>query len=277
MYKDTTFSEFSIKMRTFSRPAVMGILNVTPDSFYDGGRYVERESVLARAHQIVDEGADILDLGAASTRPGSAYPTEEEEMARLLPALRWVRSELPEVLISVDTCSPAVAERAVEAGADWVNDVGGGSEEMCQAVARLGVPYVLTACELPRLEGDANATVLQRTAYFLSARLERLYSLGASDVMIDPGFGFGKSVEENYALFRAMEDLRMLFPREPLLVGVSRKSMIYKPLQASPQEVLAGSLALNLEALHRGAQILRVHDVKETLQTIAIHQIIHSA
>lgn len=265
MRKDTTFSQFSVKMHTFHRPAVMGILNVTPDSFFDGGRYTEEEKLLARAHQIVDEGADILDLGAASTRPGSTYPSEEEELARLMPALRLIRKKLPEVLISVDTCSPTVARQAVDAGADWVNDISSGSEAMFQAVAELGVPYVLTH------NGNAADICLA-----LSSRLERLYSIGARDVIIDPGFGFGKTVEENYALMRSLADLRLLFPNEPLLVGVSRKSMIYKPLGITPQEALPGSLALAQEALRGGAQILRVHDVKETLQVIEIQNILTS-
>ena len=277
MHKDTTFSDFSIKMRTFHRPAVMGILNVTPDSFYDGGRYTDTSSLLARARQIVDEGADIIDIGAVSSRPGATLLPPEEEAQRLVPAVEAVRAAFPHMLISVDTCLSLPARLAVEAGADMVNDISGGQcdPQMFPTVASLQVPYILmhSLATPDNLHSTPHYDdILQQVAYFFSERLERLYSLGVSDVILDPGFGFSKSLDDNYLLLHHLRHLRHLFPQEPMLIGLSRKSMIYNPLDTTPDDALAGTIALHTAALLSGASLLRVHDVKAAVQTV---QLIH--
>ena len=280
MYKDTTFLSFSItcgeKLLSFTSPVVMGILNATPDSFYDGGRYTDGSSILRRAKQIVDEGADIIDIGVVSSRPGAQLLSPADEAERLEPVVRLVRSHYPDALISVDTCFSLPARRAVEAGADIVNDISGGQfdPDMFATVADLRVPYILmhTQGRPDHMQDNPHYdNVLQEVCYYLSERLETLYRLGVKDVMIDPGFGFGKSMDDNYRLFSQLPEMHRLFPHNPLLVGVSRKSMIYKLLNAKPDEVLAGTVALQMQALAFGAQILRVHDVKETVQTIQIY------
>ena len=279
MNKDTTFLPFTIKcrkkMHTFSRPVVMGILNVTSDSFFDGGRYGDEKSVLDRVGQMLSEGADIIDIGAVSTRPGGQLLPPDEEAARLVPVVSCVRNRYPDALISVDTCYSVPASAAVEAGADIVNDISGGQfdEAMFPTIARLQVPYVLTHTRgTPdrMLDNVLYDSLFQEVCLYFSERLEQLCRLGVSDVVIDPGFGFAKGLDDNYGLFAQMGELRQLFPRNPLLVGVSRKSMIYKLLETDPQGALAGTVALNAQALALGAQILRVHDVRETVQTVKI-------
>lgn len=253
----------------------MGILNVTSDSFFDGGRYGDEKSVLDRVGQMLSEGADIIDIGAVSTRPGGQLLPPDEEAARLVPVVSCVRNRYPDALISVDTCYSVPASAAVEAGADIVNDISGGQfdEAMFPTIARLQVPYVLTHTRgTPdrMLDNVLYDSLFQEVCLYFSERLEQLCRLGVSDVVIDPGFGFAKGLDDNYGLFAQMGELRQLFPRNPLLVGVSRKSMIYKLLETDPQGALAGTVALNAQALALGAQILRVHDVRETVQTVKI-------
>lgn len=275
MRKDTTFSEFSIKMHTFHRPAVMGILNATPDSFYDGGRYQEEDTILSRARQIVEEGADIIDIGVVSSRPGAILLPPEEEAARLAPVVRMVRSEFPHMLISVDTCFSLPAARAVEAGADIINDISGGQfdSEMFPTVASLKVPYILmhTKGTPDHMQDNPHYDdILQEVAFYFSQKLDQLYRLGVNDVILDPGFGFAKSLDDNYDLFRQLPELIQLFPNEAMLVAISRKSMIYRLMGTTPQEALPGTIALNIAALQSGAQLLRVHDVKETIQAMKV-------
>ena len=246
------------------KPLVMGILNVTPDSFYDGGRYLSDEAVVSRARTIVAEGADIIDIGAVSTRPGAAMPDEAAELQRLLPVLRLVRSEFPETLVSIDTFRARVAERCVEAGADIINDISGGLFD-------LQVPYVLmhNRTTPDRMAHDTHYDdVVTEVVRFLSEKLDILYRLGAKDVVIDPGFGFAKTLEQNYELMQNLDAFAVF--DEPLLVGISRKSMIYKLLGNSPDDALNGTTALNTYALLHGAKILRVHDVKEAVQCVKI-------
>ena len=243
------------RLMDLARPRVMGILNVTPDSFYDQSRTPTEEQVAARAHQIVDQGGDIIDIGACSTRPGSTPVGEAEEAARLRMALGVVRRQLPDAVFSVDTFRPAVARMVVEElGADIINDVGGGSDDMLQTVAQMGVPYVLMAAQ----------PTLRDTLLFLADRVQRLRDLGQKDIIVDPGFGFGKTVEQNFSLLAQLE--RLLVMELPVLVGVSRKSMIYKTLECTPAEALNGTTVLNTVALGKGASILRVHDVKEAVE-----------
>lgn len=259
----------------FEHPAVMGILNVTPDSFYDGGRYLGKDQMVERAVQMVEDGADIIDIGAVSTRPGAKLLPPDEESERLVAAVTAVRQRLPQTPISVDTCFSLPAKAAVEAGADIVNDISGGAfdKEMFSTVAELGVPYVLmhNLTTPDRMQGcHVYTDIVQEVAYFFSERLDILRRLGVGDVIIDPGFGFSKSLDDNYDLFAGLGELRELFPTTPLLVAISRKSMIYKLLDTNPDEALTGTVALHAAALLAGAQMLRAHDVKQARQTIAV-------
>ena len=275
----TTFTPFTLTcrgtLRHFARPAIMGILNVTPDSFFDGGRYQTERQILDRVASMLAEGADIIDIGTVSSRPGAQLLPPDEEARRLAPLVAMVRKAHPEALISVDTCFSQPAEKAIEAGADIINDISGGMFdcEMLPTAARLKVPYILMHnVGTPDHMQDAPHydNILDEVSLYFSQRLETLYKLGATDVLIDPGFGFGKTVDHNYRLFAALDRLRILFPREPLLVALSRKSMIFRLLGTSPQEALNGTTVLHSLALAQGAQLLRVHDVREAAEAVAI-------
>ena len=276
--KRLDFSPFSIMVRgqlvTFARPAVMGILNITPDSFYDGGRYRDAVTMLAQARKLLADGADILDVGAASARPGAELPPPEVEAQRLDEAVRLIRSELPEAIISVDTCYSIPARTAIEAGADIVNDISGGQfdEQMFQTIADMQVPYILMHNRgLPGVMQQMTGydDIVGDLTRFFSQRLDNLYRLGVKDIWIDPGFGFAKTVEENYELLHRLDELTSLF-REPLLTALSRKSMIYKRLGTTPDEALTGTVALDAIALEKGSRLLRVHDPKPAVETIRL-------
>ncbi len=287
--KKNNFKSFSITVQgrlvEFSRPAVMGILNVTDDSFYDGGRYREPEAMLAQARKLLADGADIIDIGASSSRPGATLIPQDEEARRLTEAVGLLRREMPDCIISVDTCFAAPARAAIEAGADIINDIGGGEltqpinqssnqaiPEMFATAAELQVPYIMMhggrehVNHEPYMEDDR---LIDSMVQFFSRRLDTLYRLGVKDVWIDPGFGFGKTVEQNHMLLDRLDELTTLF-REPLLAALSRKSMIYRPLGITPDEALDGTIALDAIALDRGARIVRVHDVKPALETIKL-------
>ena len=262
------------RLHEFSRPLVSGILNVTDDSFYDGGRYRTDEAVVRRAQEIVTQGADMIDIGAASSRPGAVLPPPEEEAARLAEAVSLVREVLPEVPISVDTCYALPARKAIEAGADMVNDIGGGDvdKDMFATVAELQVPYILMHGGKEHLAGVkrmADGDPVDEVVKFFSSRLDTLYRLGVKDVWLDPGFGFAKDTEQNFALLDHLDELTTLF-REPIYVGLSRKRMIYTTLGTTPDEALAGTVALDAIALDRGAAALRVHDVKPAFETVRL-------
>lgn len=276
--KKTEFSPFCITVRgrlvEFRRPAVMGILNITDDSFYDGGRHRSPEAMLAHARQLLAEGADIIDVGASSSRPGATLLPAEEEARRLDEALRLLRSELPETIISVDTCYSLPARTAIEAGADIINDIGGGmlDEQMFDTVATTQTPYVMMHGgkeHVARVRSVQPETLIDDIVRFFSERLDKLYRLGAKDVWLDPGFGFGKGTDGDHELLMRLDELTTLF-REPVLVGLSRKSMIYKPLGITPDGALAGTVALDALALERGARIVRVHDPRPALETIKL-------
>lgn len=257
-----------------SRPLVMGILNVTPDSFYQGSRKQTEIEIAQRTNQIIEEGGEMIDVGAFSTRPGGAFEvTEEEEMDRLRRALAIVRRERPEAIVSVDTYRPRVARRCVEEwGADIINDVSEGGltgivntpihEEgsMFETVARLQVPYILMSVK----------SNLHDMLIAFARETQELYALGAKDIILDPGFGFGKTLDENYKIYHHMERLQVL--DLPLLVGISRKSMIYKLLGGDPTTSLNGTTVLNTIALQKGASILRVHDVREAVEACKIYE-----
>ena len=261
------------KICEMDKPLIMGILNVTPDSFYDGGSYETEDAMLCRVRQMIAEGADIIDIGAVSTRPGAVLPNEETELQRLLPAIALIRVEFPDIPLSIDTFRACVAQRCVEAGADIINDISGGlfDERMFQTIADLQVPYVLmhNRTTPDRMAQATNYDdVVAEVIRFLSEKLNALHRLGVKDVIIDPGFGFAKNLNQNYELMRNLDTFAVF--EEPLLVGISRKSMIYKLLDVSPDTALNGTSVINTYALLHGAKILRVHDVKEAAECIRI-------
>ena len=267
---------FQIKgcLYSLNKPKVMGILNLTPDSFFEGSRVpTDKKSVLEEAEKKIKEGADFLDLGGYSTRPGATDISIEEEIARVIPAISEIKKKFPDTLLSVDTFRSQVAKAAIEAGAEVVNDISAGSldPEMLPLVAKLGVPYIAM-----HLKGTPQ-TMHQETNYsdlipdvlaYFSEKVKQFSKLGIKDVIIDPGFGFAKTREQNFELLRNLSSFKRL--GLPILVGVSRKSMIYKTLEISANEALNGTTALNMFALLQGADILRVHDVKEAKETIEL-------
>lgn len=239
-----------------SQPLVMGILNVTPDSFFEGSRVQTEKAIAERANQIVGEGGAIIDVGAMSTRPGYDDIPVEEEMRRLKQALPVIRREQPEAIISVDTFRPEVAQMALEEyGADIINDISG----ELSPVSNHPSPIIVMS----------SAATIDEMLIDLAGKVGRLRSKGQKDIIIDPGFCFGKTVEQNYAVLRQIEKLQVL--RLPVLVGVSRKTMIWKTLDVTPEEALNGTTALNMVALEKGAAILRVHDVKEAVETVKLY------
>ena len=256
-----------------SQPIVMGILNATPDSFYSGSRKQTEAEIADRANQIIAEGGRIIDVGAFSTRPGADVVSMEEETLRLKHALQIVRREQPDAIVSVDTYRPLVARRCVEEfGADIINDVSEGGltgivgqaiheeGDMFEIVARLGVPYILMSVQ----------PTLEKMMLGFAEEVQRLHSLGAKDIILDPGYGFGKTLEQNYEIMKRAERLQEF--GLPVLVGISRKSMIYKLLGGDPTTSLNGTTVLNTISLQKGASILRVHDVKEAVEATRLLQ-----
>ena len=269
---------FSGRLLDLSQSVVMGILNVTPDSFYAPSRVADEKSIDARVCQLLDEGASIIDVGAFSSRPGAFDVSADEEMQRLAPALERIRREHPEALVSVDTFRASVARRCVEDfGVNLINDISGGQwdKDMFQTVADLRVPYCLMhVCGTPQTmhEVPQYKDMMVEIAQYFAARVQQLHDLGVADVILDPGFGFSKTLEQNYELMAHLPDLRRLFPDYPLLVGISRKSMIYRLLGISQDEALNGTTVLNTIALQGGANILRVHDVRAAVEAIRLCQ-----
>jgi len=256
-----------------STPRIMGILNMTPDSFYDGGKYLQLESAIARVRQLVQEGADMIDVGGMSSRPGAQITEPGEEASRVTPIIREIRQEFKDIPISIDTISARVAEQALEAGADMINDISGGEldRDMIPLAASAGCPYIVMHMkgipsdmqQDPRYD-DVTAQVLQ----YLISRLDICEKAGIKDLIIDPGFGFGKSLTDNYHLLSQLEIFSIL--DRPLLVGISRKSMIYQLLQCDPEQALCGTSAAHLIALQKNARILRVHDVRPAKDVISV-------
>lgn len=259
-----------------SRPRVMGILNMTPDSFYDGGRFRSRENLYQRIEEMVAEGADIIDIGGYSSRPGALHIPMEEERSRVLKALAVLHDIDPRFPASVDTFRASVAQAAVDAGAQMINDISGGSLDphMYATAARLQVPYILmhmrgTPADMATQTDYANV-VTEVTDYFVN-RITKLLEAGVKDIIADPGFGFAKTRDQNYELLRNLNYFKVL--NRPLLVGLSRKSLIYKPLQSTADEALTGTIALNTIALMNGASILRVHDIKAARETVQLFKL----
>lgn len=265
------------KLVYLDQPLVMGIVNVTPDSFYDGNNYCTEVKLLKRCETILSEGAGIIDIGAVSTRPGSQPVDSREEHKRLDSALTLVRKHFPGAFISIDTYRAEVAENMVkEFGVDFINDISAGEldKNMFDTVARLRVPYILmhmqgtpeTMQDHPVYNHDPVAEIIA----YLSGRLNRLRLAGVNDVIIDPGFGFGKTIDDNYRILRRLKEFSIF--QLPILVGVSRKSMIYQLLQTDPPHALNGTTTVHTLALLQGADILRVHDVREAMECIKIVQ-----
>jgi dihydropteroate synthase len=278
-HKDNFFSTkktIQVKGRLIdiSEPTVMGIINITPDSFYDASRVTGGQMVLNRVSQIVNEGGSFVDIGSYSSRPGAADVSEEEEKLRLAPVLKLVRGKYPNIIISVDTFRSEIASWAVnECGADIINDISAGEmdKNMFKTIAQLKVPYIIMHMRGTPQNMQANPEYKNAPKEVISELSEKVYALkniGVNDIIIDPGFGFSKTIEHNYQILEKLEIFRIF--ELPLLVGVSRKSMIYKVLESTPEESLNGTSVLNTIALMKGANILRVHDVKEAVEAVKL-------
>jgi dihydropteroate synthase len=261
------------KIINLSTPVIMGIMNLTPNSFYDGGKYKNNLDIIKHADKMLQEGAAILDMGAASSRPGASLIDPEKEKKRLIPALELVLKNFPDAIVSIDTYNSATALEAVKTGAHMINDISAGSIDpgMFETIAELQVPYVMMHMKgIPETMQNSPAydDVVREIAFYFSQKIDQLRQLGVHDIIVDPGFGFGKTVEDNYRIMGKLEYLKIL--ELPVLVGVSRKSMINKVLGISPPDALNGTTVLNTIALQKGADILRVHDVKQAIEAVKI-------
>jgi len=263
------------RVHNFDRPAVMGILNVTPDSFSDGGLYNQMDNALTHCERLISDGADIIDIGGCSTRPNNAIATEEEELKRVVPILKAIRKAYPDVLVSIDTFRKNVAEACISEGADLINDISGGlfDTEMLTYIGANHIPYVMMHCVgTPEtmhhytLDGDIHQTVMD----FFAKQCKTLEPYGEQQIILDPGIGFGKSLDANYQLLGNLERYR--YSNFPILIGISRKSLIFKVLNTTPQAAENGTTVLNTIALLNGADILRVHDVKNAREAIELFE-----
>lgn len=262
------------KLISLDQPKVMGILNVTPDSFFDGGKYKDESSILSQVEKMINEGATFIDIGAYSTRPGGLEIDNTTELNRITPIVKLILKEFPNTILSIDTFRSSVAKECIQLGAAIINDISAGlqDKQMLNTVAKMNVPYIMM-----HMKGTPQ-NMQQKTDYddmlkeillFFSERLSLAKSLGIKDIIIDPGFGFAKNVDQNYELLRQLQ--MMNFIEHPLLVGISRKSMIYKTLNTTAEQALNGTTALHMVCLQKGAKILRVHDVKEAMECVKLH------
>ena len=278
MAKDTFFQiktslNVGGKILDLSAPKVMGILNITPDSFFEGSRTQSEKEILTQAEKMLTEGADILDLGAYSSRPGATDISVEEEKQRLIPAVKLIVKHFPEAVISVDTFRASIAKKAIESGAHIINDISGGNldQEMFKTVGKLGVPYILMHMKgTPQTMKDLTDYVdlCSEIKLYFSEKIAQLKQVGVKDIVLDLGFGFAKNIPQNFELLKQLADFRTL--GFPILAGLSRKSMIYKTLDIDANKALNGTTVLNTIALLNGASILRVHDVKEAREAILL-------
>lgn len=278
-FKDTFFSKTRSlncdgKLLDLSTPRIMGILNITPDSFFDGGRYTTSEKIRDQLTKMVNEGADIIDIGGISTRPGAKPISEKEELKRIIPVIKMVRELQPQTIISIDTYRSGVARLVVkDFGVEIINDISGGELDvkMHETIAELKVPYIIMHMrgnpETMQSLTDYKDIIREMIDYF-SKKTDHLFKLGVKDLIIDPGFGFSKTIGQNFYLLNHLEAFQLF--ELPLMVGVSRKSMLYKTLQTGPDEVLNATTVMHTIALIKGANILRVHDVKEAAQVITL-------
>lgn len=259
---------------SFDRPVVMGIMNVTPDSFFDGGKYQGLASVLEHCQKMVSDGADIIDIGAFSTRPGCERISDKEEIERIIPALKAIRKEFPNILISIDTFRQSVANQCIEEGADIINDISGGlfDNEMIPFIGKNHIPYILMhitgTLEGMHHEEIISENVHQKVRQFFENQTNKLLEYGEQQIILDPGIGFNKTIECNFGLLKDIDKYRI--KNLPVLIGISHKSLIFKTLNITPQEALNGTTVLNTIALLNGADILRVHDVKEAVEAVKL-------
>ncbi len=262
------------KLIDLSKPQVMGILNISKDSFYDGGKYTKKSKILERVKQIVNEGAKIIDIGAYSTRPGAKNIKQKDELNKLSKTLEIIRNKYPEIIISVDTFRANIAKRMVnEFKVDMINDIGGGTldKKMFETIAQINVPYImmhiLGTPQTMQINPVYNNIVAEIIKSF-SEKINKLSLLGVKDIILDPGFGFGKTINHNYELLRRLNEFYIF--KLPILVGISRKSMIYKKLKTTAKESLNGTTVLNTISLINGANILRVHDVRAAVESVKL-------
>ena len=257
-----------------STPKVMGIVNVTPDSFFDGGKLTDADAVVFQVEKMLQEGATFIDLGGYSSKPGAEFVSETEELNRVIPVVKLLVEKFPDILLSIDTFRSEVAKQAIENGAALINDISAGllDENMLETVAKLQVPYIMMHMKgTPKtMQSLANYDdLLKEMNFYFSERIAKARRFGLNDIIIDPGFGFAKTLEQNYELLQNLELLQ--FHDLPILAGISRKSMIYKVLETSPGEALNGTTFLNAFCLQKGANILRVHDVKEAVECVKLY------
>jgi dihydropteroate synthase len=256
-----------------STPKVMGIVNVTPDSFFDGGKLTDADAVVFQVEKMLQEGAAFIDLGGYSSKPGAEFVSETEELNRVIPVVKLLVEKFPDILLSIDTFRSEVAKQAIENGAALINDISAGllDENMLETVAKLQVPYIMMHMKgTPQtMQSLANYDdLLKEMNYYFSERIAKARRFGLNDIIIDPGFGFAKTLEQNYELLQNLELLQ--FHDLPILAGISRKSMIYKAVETSPEEALNGTTFLHAFCLQKGANILRVHDVKEAVECLKL-------
>lgn len=278
MRKDTIFEQKQTinaggKLIDLSSPIVMGILNLTPDSFYDGGINKNENVLLDNVEKMLSDGAAIIDIGAYSSKPGASHVSQDEELNRLLPVLRLLNKSFPDVLFSIDTFRSEVASIAIQEGASMINDISGGEmdDKMFEVIAQLKIPYILIHMQGTPQTMQLNPTyenVVTEIAQYFSQKVNKLKELGCNDIILDPGFGFGKTLQHNYTLLKYLSHFKMF--GLPLLAGVSRKSMIGKVIDTNPVNSLNGTTVCNTIALLNGAKILRVHDVKEAIEAVKI-------
>ena len=261
------------KLIDLSHPIIMGILNITPDSFYDGGFYNSEKKIIAQVKKMINDGASIIDIGGYSSRPGAEDISVETELSRVLTVIKAIKHKFPETLISIDTFRSEVAKKAVKAGADIINDISGGSldKKMFNTVSELNVPYIIMHMKgNPRnmIKKTKYEDVLKEIIRYFSKKIHLATKAGIKDIIIDPGFGFAKNVEQNFNILNNLDYLKYL--DKPILIGVSRKSMIYKTLEVTPKDALNGSTVLHTISLLKGAKIIRTHDVKEANEAIKL-------
>lgn len=257
-----------------STPKIMGILNVTPNSFYDGGKYKSETEILYQVEVMLNEGATFIDLGAYSSKSNADFVSEQEEVDRIIPVITLILRHFPDTIISVDTFRSEVAKKAIESGAAIINDISAGvlDDKMLETIAKYNVPYIMMHLRgTPQTMQSLNQyeNIVKEMLFYFSEKVARARSYGINDLIVDPGFGFAKNIDQNYEVLQKLELFKVL--ELPILVGLSRKSMIYKLLNTNPQEALNGTTVLNTIALSKGATILRVHDVKEAAECIALY------
>lgn len=258
-----------------SIPKVMGILNVTPNSFFDGGKYKNEDEIISQVDKMLSEGATFIDIGAYSSKPSAEFVTEQEEIDRIVPAIKLILKHFPEALLSIDTFRAEVAKASIESGAAIINDIAAGEldDKMVDVIAKYNVPYIMM-----HMRGNPQTMqsltqyddIVKEMLFYFSEKVKKARSLGINDLILDPGFGFAKTTDQNYEVLQKMELFNVL--ELPVLVGISRKSMIYKTLNNTAQEALNGTTFLNTIALTKGAKILRVHDVKEATECVTLFE-----